>query len=158
MICLTKIPITEWDDVDTQDGTSIIRVPYKDIDEIVAQVKDFQVPPYALLAPYRGDDQSFNARSASVLWDRLPEDNVLMPIATSSRRELVQFVTASLKAGFKKLVVPYRYGYNRQYRFDMLMEFLHGIYDDSTWIHVAGGAPELPEHWAGIWSWSEEEL
>lgn len=157
MIALTNLPIIEWDDRANASG-GILRVPYKDIDEIVADIKDTTTQAYALLAPYRGDDQAFNARSASVLWDRLPDREVLMPIATSSRISLQQFVTATLKSGFKKLVVPHRYGYNRQYRFDTLMQFLHGIYDDETWIHVAGGAPEIPDHWMGIWSWSEEEL
>lgn len=155
VIALTNLPIIEWDDRAVAEG-GIIRVPYEDIDEIVVDLKAVTKSP--LLAPYRDDDQAFNARSASVLWDRLPDWDVLMPIATSSRISLQQFVTATLKSGFKKLVVPHRYGYNRQYRFDSLMQFLHGIYDDETWIHVAGGAPEIPDHWMGIWSWSEEEL
>jgi len=157
MISLTQYPLIDWDDQDKVRG--ILRVPYKDIDEIVAEIMDTDFPHYfALLAPYKGDDQAFNARSASVLQDRLPNWDVLMPIATSSRISLQQFVTAMLKAGFKKLVVPYRYGYNQQYRFDSLMQFLHGIYDDDTWIHVAGGKPLILDQWKGIWSWSEEEL
>ena len=157
MIALTNYPIIEWDDR-ANAGAGIIRVPYLDIDEIVAEIKDMDPPAFALLSPYKGDDQAFNARSASVLWDRLPTWDVLMPVATSNRISMQGFVTATLKSGFKKLVVPHRYGYNSQYRFDSLMQFLHGIYDDETWIHVAGGAPEIPDHWMGIWSWSEEEL
>jgi len=159
VICLTNIPIRDWDEANWQDDRVFLRVPYKDIDETVAEVKDTFAPGNIyLLAPYKDNDQAFNARAASVLWDRLPDYDVFLPIATSNRIELQQFVTATLKAGFKKLVVPHRYGHNRQYRFDILMQFLHGIYDDETWIHVAGGAPELPDHWMGIWSWSEEEL
>ncbi len=157
MIALTNLPIIEWNDRDDADGTQMLRVPYDDIDEIVASIRDLCVI-LPILSPLRSDDQAFNARSASVLWDRLPDWDVLMPIATSSRISLQQFVTATLKSGFKKLVVPYRYGYNRQYRFDSLMQFLHGIYDDETWFHVAGGKPEIPDQWPGIWSWSEEEL
>jgi len=157
MICLTNIPIVEWDDRE-QDGTALIRVPYMDIEEIVTEVGKLSPAPYGLISPYKGDDQAFNARSASVIWGRLPSYDVLMPVATSSRTAMQAFVTATLKAGFKKLVVPYRYGYNQTHRFDQLMQFLHGSYDDETWFHVAGGAPELPDHWPGIWSWSEEEL
>jgi hypothetical protein len=161
VIALMNIPIIEWDDMDENSEGKMVRVPYIDIDEVTTELRDreaeYGVKPF-LLSPYKGDDQAFNARSASVLWHRLPDWDVFMPIATSSRISLQDFVTATLKAGFQKLVVPYRYGYNGQYRFDQLMQFLHGVYDEETWFHVAGGAPELPDHWPGIWSWSEEEL
>lgn len=157
MICLTNIPMAQWDDRERVEEGHILRVPYLDIDEVVSEIKALKEKP-VLLAPYKDDDPAFNARSASVLWDRLPNYDVFMPVATSSRISLQQFVRAALKAGQKKLAVPYRYGHNGQYRFDQLMQFLHGIYDESTWFHVAGGAPELPDHWPGIWSWSEEGL
>ncbi len=155
---MKNIPILEWDDRDDTEGEAIMRVPYKDIDEIVEEVHALEVPPYGLLSPYKGDNQSFNARSASMLWDRLPSLDIFMPIATSNRVSLPDFVTATLKAGFQKLVVPYTYGYNGQYKFDSMMQFLHGVYDNETWFHVAGGEPTIPEHWKGIWTWSEETL
>ena len=156
------IPIFEWDDPDAHTKkVGMVRVPYMPIDEIVEELRiladDRGVMP-DLLAPYRADDQPFNARNASVLSDRLPAYNVFMPISTSSRITLQDFVKATLKSGFNKLVVPYAYGYNGQYRFDSLMQFLHGIYDETTWFHVAGGRPEIPDSWSGVWSWSEEEL
>ena len=117
MISLIKLPIIEWDDRDTEE-LGIIRVPYQDIDTIVSDLKDGPIKS-PLLAPYKSDNQAFNARSASVLHDRMPNWDVLMPIATSSRISLQQFITTILKAGFKKLVVPYSYGYNQQYRFDL---------------------------------------
>jgi len=159
MIALQNIELVDWEDTGHWEDGMMLRVPYLDIEEIVEKVKDTWHPSDVfLLAPYKADDPSFNARSASVLWDRLPQYSVFMPVATSNRIAMQDFVVAALKAGQRKLVVPYRYGYNRQYRFDQLMQFLHGTYDESTWIHVAGGAPELPDHWPGIWSWSEEEL
>lgn len=155
MIALTNTPIVSWDDFPYKPG--IIRVPYLDIDEIVEALKD-EPAERPLLAPYRPNDPSFNARAASVLWDRFPTRSVLMPVAVSDRISLQGFVSAALKSGFRNIAVPYRYGHKNQYRFDTLMQFLHGIYDDSTWFHVAGGAPEIPDGWEGIWSWSEEEL
>ncbi|MEE8113845.1 MAG: hypothetical protein V3T23_05770, partial [Nitrososphaerales archaeon] len=89
MIALTNLPIIEWNDRDDADGTQMLRVPYDDIDEIVASIRDLGVI-LPILAPYRSDDQAFNARSASVLWDRLPDWDVLMPIATNSRISLQQ--------------------------------------------------------------------
>lgn len=161
MIALQQIPIMEWDDLSPDADGHMLRVPYIDIDEVVSELREieneFGSMPF-LIPPYRENDPTFNARSAAVLWDRLPTYDVFMPVAMEERIKLQDFVVASIKSGYKKFVVPYRYGYNRKYRLEDMMQFLHGRYDDSVWFHVAGGAPEIPDGWDGKWSWSMEEL
>jgi len=157
VISLSHLPIVEWDDEEKTAG-AIVRVPYIDIEDIVRDLEKEEVK-HPLLSPYKENDPAFNARAASVLQSRLPEWDILMPIATSSRIQTGQFIKAAIDAGQNKFAVPLKYGYYKQYLITQLLHFLpSNILGSSTWFHVAGGEPELPDHWPGIWTWSEEEL
>jgi hypothetical protein len=157
VIGLFKFPILKWEDrLEADSKHAMIRVPYKDMDEIVEELSD--LGPYMNLLPPYKEDAKFNARTGSVLWDKFPKATIFMPVPTANRKLLEDFVTMSIKEGWRAFAVPERYGYNQKYRFDQLLQFLHGSLTDDMWFHVAGGPPELPEDIQGKWSWSEEVL
>jgi len=146
MPTIEKIPIVDMEEATHDVSSSIVRLPYVDIADIVSWVLERR--PLAIIPPYNQDIR-FTARAASYVKDRLPGYPLLVGVADTRPRAVKDSLRILQEGGYTAFALSAQIG-------DIPLEHLFPVMPEWMWIHVAGRKPngDLP----GKWTWSEEEL
>lgn len=149
MADLEKIPIVNMEATTNEDDVSkvIVRLPYCDIADIVSWVVEWK--PLAIIPPYNGEVQ-FVARAASMVRDRLPEQNIMCAIRSTRPSTARHFLQTLQEGAFRIFALDRNIG-------EIPLEHLFPVMPEGLWLHVAGGKPKA-EGLVGKWTWSEEGL